>query len=68
MYSTICSHDGCYFGEIYLLLVNVLAHIIGFLIRAITYQPALIVVSSFLSGGGHYAVAYYTYNYCKVRC
>ncbi len=45
----------------YLLLVNILAHIIGFLIRAISYQPALIVVSSFLSGyypGGHYAVAY----------
>ncbi len=43
------------------MLVNVLAHIIGFLIRAITYRPALIVVSSFLSGyypGGLYAVAY----------
>ena len=44
----------------YMLLVNILAHIIGFLIRAITYQPALIVVSSFFAGyfpGGNYTIA-----------
>ncbi len=45
----------------YLLLGNLLTHIIGFLIRAISYQPGLIVLSSFLAGffpGGHYAITF----------
>ena len=45
----------------YMLLGLFLAQIIGFLIRALSYQPALIVMSSFLVGtfpGGHATVAY----------
>ncbi len=45
----------------YLLLGIFLAHTIGFLTRALSYQPALIVMSSFLVGllsGGHYATSF----------
>ncbi len=45
----------------YLLLGNLLTHVIGFLIRAISYQPGLIVLSSYLAGvfpGGHYAITF----------
>ena len=63
----------------YLWFGCIAAHIIGFVIRGVTYIPALVAVSMFLAGyfsGGHFPIAYIYFarstveyeKYLKAEC